>query len=246
MKTNYALEQYESPKQDVNVFNCFTRLVAAGSQLLVALKYQWYKFTNGSASAIKLGVLAIGVLAFLKYNSSASYRDPYAISSSQNALLGFSLAPAEPKTLRDAQVMNYVERYKKIAIEESRRYGIPASISMAQGIVESRCGESTLAEKNNNHFGIKCFSHNCSKGHCSNFTDDSHKDFFRKFDSAWESWREHSKLLALPRYKKLRAYGNDYESWAKGLSKLGYATDDTYAEKLIEVIEKYNLNKLDD
>ena len=91
------------------------------------------------------------------------------------------------------------------------KYGIPASISLAQGLIESRAGSSKLAVNNNNHFGIKCFSRHCRKGHCTNFTDDTHKDFFRKFPSPWESWRAHSQLLSSGRYTKLRKNGRSEE-----------------------------------
>ncbi len=246
MKTNYAIDHYEAPKQSVSIFDYVGRVVGGCSQFLVALKYQWYKLSQGVAGLIKVGAVVLLGFVVLKGSGMLRSRNSYFDNGTENALLGFSLAPAEPSSLRDEQVKRYVERYAKIAIEESKQFGVPASISMAQGIIESRCGESSLAEKNNNHFGIKCFSKNCSKGHCSNFTDDSHKDFFRKYGSAWESWREHSKFLSQNRYKSLRAYGNDYENWAKGLSRLGYATDKTYADKLIEVIEQYHLNDLDD
>jgi flagellum-specific peptidoglycan hydrolase FlgJ len=112
-------------------------------------------------------------------------------------------------------------------------------------LVESRAGTSRLAKNNNNHFGIKCFSKRCAKGHCTNATDDHHKDFFRKYKSAWESWREHSQLLAGGHYSRLQKCGSDYRQWAYGLKSLGYATDKTYAEKLIGMIERYELYKYD-
>lgn len=141
---------------------------------------------------------------------------------------------------------NYIERFYKTAQQEQKKYGIPASITLAQGILESGNGTSTLAEENNNHFGIKCFSHNCAKGHCRNFTDDSHKDFFRNFPNAWDSYRAHSEFLKQPRYRKLfKLNKKDYKGWAKGLKKCGYATEKYYAEKLIELIETNNLQKYD-
>jgi flagellum-specific peptidoglycan hydrolase FlgJ len=143
------------------------------------------------------------------------------------------------------QSQAYIQRYSKIAMGEMNQFGIPASISLAQGLVESRAGTSKLAVSNNNHFGMKCFSKKCPKGHCSNFTDDSHKDFFRKFPNAWESWRAHSQLLASGRYTKLKRYGRDYRAWAYGLKVAGYATDKTYAEQLIGIIERYDLQKYD-
>ena len=94
----------------------------------------------------------------------------------------------------------YVMKFYKTAIAEHKKYGIPASITLAQGLIESRGGNSKLAVRNNNHFGVKCFSKKCSKGHCTNHFDDNHKDFFRKYNSVWESFRDHSKVLQKERY----------------------------------------------
>ncbi|MBC7774021.1 MAG: glucosaminidase domain-containing protein [Phycisphaerae bacterium] len=154
-------------------------------------------------------------------------------------------APLAADELLREQSLDYIERYSKIAIGEMQQFGIPASISLAQGLIESRAGTSKLAVSNNNHFGMKCFSRHCKKGHCSNFTDDTHKDFFRKFPNAWESWRAHSQLLASGRYNKLKRHGRDYRAWAYGLKSVGYATDRTYAEKLIGIIDRYDLHKYD-
>ncbi len=139
----------------------------------------------------------------------------------------------------------YVKRFAEVAKSEMKRYGIPASITLAQGLIESNAGGSRLSRENNNHFGMKCFSKACKKGHCSNFTDDSHKDFFRKYPTAWESYRAHSLLLQGKRYIGLRQFGKDYKKWAQGLKKAGYATDPRYAEKLIHIIEELNLNRYD-
>jgi flagellum-specific peptidoglycan hydrolase FlgJ len=154
-------------------------------------------------------------------------------------------APVAADDLFKQQAIDYIGRYHKIAREEMAKFGIPASISLAQGLIESRAGTSKLAVSNNNHFGMKCFARNCKKGHCSNHTDDTHKDFFRKFASPWESWRAHSQLLASGRYTKLKRNGRDYRAWAYGLKSVGYATDRTYAEKLIGIIERYDLHQYD-
>ena len=142
----------------------------------------------------------------------------------------------------------YVERFANVAQVEMKKYGIPASIKLAQGLIETNAGESRLSTKNNNHFGMKCFSKKCKKGHCSNFTDDSHKDFFRTYKSAWASYRSHSKMLVSnKRYKKLfKLEITDYQGWAKGLYKAGYATDKRYAEKLISIIKELNLQQYDE
>ena len=140
----------------------------------------------------------------------------------------------------------YVKRFSDIAVVEMKKYGIPASITLAQGLLESDAGGSRLAKKNNNHFGIKCFSKKCGKGHCSNFTDDTHKDFFRKYKSVWQSYRAHSLFLQGKRYAHLKKLGTkDYKGWAYGLLKAGYATDKRYAEKLIKIIEVMKLDEYD-
>jgi flagellum-specific peptidoglycan hydrolase FlgJ len=160
-----------------------------------------------------------------------------------------SLLPAaEGVTVREekkGETEQYIERFKKVALKEEEKFGIPACITLAQGILESNTGASRLVQEANNHFGIKCFSRHCKKGHCINFSDDSHKDFFLVFPTAWESYRAHSKLLSQGRYKQLKKIGReDYISWAEGLYNAGYATDKKYAEKLIAVIVRYKLNEI--
>jgi flagellum-specific peptidoglycan hydrolase FlgJ len=143
-------------------------------------------------------------------------------------------------------VYRYVKRYADVAVAEMEKYGIPASITLAQGLLESDAGESRLARTNNNHFGLKCFSKNCQRGHCANFTDDSHKDFFRKHSNVWESYRAHSTFLQRKRYAHLQKLGRtNYVDWAHGLKEAGYATDKKYANKLIKIIETLNLDKYD-
>ena len=154
-------------------------------------------------------------------------------------------SPVGAASLRGDQTQAYIQKFGPIAREEMMKFGVPASISLAQGLIESRAGTSKLAVGNNNHFGMKCFSRNCKKGHCSNFTDDSHKDFFLKFNDPKLSWRAHSKLISTGRYAKLKKYGRDYRKWAWGLKSVGYATDRTYAQKIIGMIERYNLNRFD-
>jgi len=140
----------------------------------------------------------------------------------------------------------YVDRFSAVAVSEMKKYGIPASITLAQGVVETNSGASTLASKHNNHFGIKCFSKKCGKGHCVNFTDNTHKDFFVRYESAWASYRAHSEFLNGKRYRHLQNMGSDYKAWAKGLKEAGYATDPSYDIKLIRTIEDLELYKYDE
>lgn len=178
---------------------------------------------------------------------------PPAVEVTLNQVTTESESPAKTELFADEpgdddevrKVKSYIRRFKVVALQEKKKYGIPASVKMAQAILESNAGRSKLSNSTNNHFGIKCFSRTCKKGHCSNFGDDTHKDFFRKYDSAWESWRAHSKLIANGKYKTLLKHGDDYRSWAHGLKKLGYATAKHYDQTLINLIEKYQLYKLD-
>ena len=154
--------------------------------------------------------------------------------------------PSMPTPAATKSVEEYIARYAKTARQEQEQFGIPASISLAQGILESRYGTSTLARIANNHFGIKCHSRKCKRGHCVNQSDDTHKDFFRKFRSPWESWRAHSHILKQTRYtSNLKTYGHEYKGWAKALKAGGYATDPQYATTLITVIERHQLYKYD-
>lgn len=184
-----------------------------------------------------------------KISKEKTYTDKHSKDYATQASLGTvvnDLSPAAPEDLRESQVRSYIEHFSNTAVAEMDQFGIPASISMAQAIIESRSGTSVLAVKNNNHFGIKCFSRSCPEGHCSNFTDDHHKDFFRKYGGAMDSWREHSHFLMKNSYRKLLKFGKDYRAWARGLREYGYATDATYDKKLISIIEKYELSRLDD
>ncbi len=142
----------------------------------------------------------------------------------------------------------YIHRFSDVAKVEMEKFGIPASIKLAQALLESQAGKSPLAVRHNNHFGIKCFSRNCRKGHCSNFQDDSHKDFFRIYGTAWESFRAHSLMLKQnERYQNLFRHSRaDYRAWANGLAGAGYATDPDYAQKLIRLIERHGLDRYDE
>lgn len=141
-------------------------------------------------------------------------------------------------------MLAYVEKYAPAAIRAMNNYGIPASITLAQGLLESNAGESKLALESNNHFGIKC-RRKCKGCTCRNYTDDDVYDMFRVFESAWESYEEHSVLLTSSRYEHLQKYGKDFKSWAYGLKRAGYATDKTYGQKLIRLIKNLDLDRYD-
>ncbi|MFH6969269.1 glucosaminidase domain-containing protein [Flavobacterium sp. FlaQc-28] len=142
-------------------------------------------------------------------------------------------------------INNYVLQYKDIAIGNMKTYGIPASIILAQGILESGAGRGDLALEANNHFGIKC--HKDWLGESVRHDDDSAQECFRKYPEPAESYRDHALfLVGKKRYESLFTYEkDDYKAWAKGLRACGYATDPKYPDKLISYIERYNLHQYD-
>tara|TARA_R110001632_G_scaffold39207_3_gene98217 strand:+ start:593 stop:1429 length:837 start_codon:yes stop_codon:yes gene_type:complete len=141
-------------------------------------------------------------------------------------------------------VSAYVDQYAEIAKEEMLQYGIPASITLAQGILESGAGNGELVQKANNHFGIKCHDW---KGATVFHDDDEEGECFRKYSLAKFSYRDHSLFLSnRKRYTDLfKLPKDDYKSWAKGLKAAGYATDKKYPAKLISLIERYQLYRFD-
>jgi LysM repeat protein len=143
-------------------------------------------------------------------------------------------------------ILEYIETYAPIAIREMNRTGFPASIKIAQGIHESGAGKSMLVKKSNNHFGLKCKS-NWTGGKVYH-DDDERGECFRQYEQAEESYEDHSNYLkSQERYASLFELDpNDYESWAWGLKKAGYATSPVYAQTLIKYIETYQLNVLND
>lgn len=141
-------------------------------------------------------------------------------------------------------VAAYIDRFKAIAIQEMNLYGIPASITLAQGLFESGNGNGDLAKIANNHFGIKCTSDWKGKSYYKD--DDQVNDCFRVYDRPEDSYRDHSEFLKRKRYAPLFELDkNDYQGWANGLKTAGYATNPKYPQLLIGVIEKYHLDQYD-
>ena len=138
----------------------------------------------------------------------------------------------------------YINQYRDLAIEQMLKFKIPASITLAQGLLESGAGYSELATKGNNHFGIKCHGWTGRKTY---HDDDEAQECFRAYNNVYESYEDHSLLLSRqPRYRSLFSLdGDDYKGWAHGLKKCGYATSPTYAQKLIGIIELYKLQQYD-
>lgn len=269
-KTTAPGRFFQEPPEDLPLRMLFRQILQRFRRNWVALCFQANRYTGGvfrRQTNLKLATLVVAgyILLFsdqeywiFSQNPVSTSYEGVPVETSLDVPEEYAERPVskskKPKSeaaplgvydLRDDQTQAYIERFSKIAITEMKKFGIPASISLAQGLVESRFGTSKLAKRNNNHFGIKCFSKKCRQGHCTNFSDDHHKDFFRNFTNPWESWRAHSQMLANGRYTRLKKHGRDYRKWAQGLEQLGYATDRSYAEKLIGVIEKYDLHRYD-
>lgn len=154
------------------------------------------------------------------------------------------VATSNVKTYAE-EIQIYVDNFKEIAQNNMKVHGIPASITLAQGILESGAGKGKLAQSANNHFGIKC--HTGWTGESVKHDDDAAQECFRKYEHPSESYRDHSLFLtSRTRYSNLfKLDKGDYESWAKGLKAAGYATDVKYPDKLIGLIERFELYKYD-
>lgn len=163
----------------------------------------------------------------------------------KNIIVILSMFLAIVNGQKQSKVQAYINQWDDIAVREMKQYGIPASITLAQGILESGYGQSKLARKANNHFGIKCGSD--WKGASIKKDDDRKNECFRKYKKAEDSYRDHSLFLyERARYDFLFEYKiTDYKKWARGLKKAGYATDPSYPKRLINLIEKYELYKYD-
>ena len=159
-------------------------------------------------------------------------------------LLISALGSASAQLKKNKAYTDYFNQWAEVAMQQMIQYRIPASITLAQGVLESGAGKSELALRANNHFGIKC---NGWTGRRSYHDDDERGECFRAYDNAYQSYVDHSVFLSTSqRYRRLfDLKRTDYKGWAKGLKACGYATSPTYATKLIEIIETYQLHQYD-
>ena len=160
-------------------------------------------------------------------------------------LLAGAAMVSVPAQRRSKAYEDYIRKYRKIAVDEMKRYHVPASITLAQGLLESGAGKSQLARKSNNHFGIKCGKY--WEGRTVRANDDAPNECFRAYRHPKDSYRDHSKFLrGGTRYASLfKLKITDYKGWARGLKRCGYATSPTYANQLINIIELYKLHHYD-
>ena len=210
-----------------------------------ATGYRWFQlFAEKKRGAFTKMILYFIIIVFhigcktLTFKSSKKEKKMEVASNEVNTGKVFTFS-------NDQKIDKYLSEFAPIAIEEMKKYKIPASITLAQGLLESGYGEGRLAIRGNNHFGIKC--HKEWDGKKIYHDDDKKGECFRKYKDPKESYRDHSLFLATrPRYAFLFDYNiNNYKQWAFGLKKAGYATDKKYPIKLINLIERLGLNRFD-
>jgi uncharacterized FlgJ-related protein len=185
------------------------------------------------------------LIAVLLFTSCSAHKS--VISSSKARKNNKSIQKRNREAIaahKDLTSLEYIERFKAIAIQEMNSYGIPASITLAQGLFESGSGNSELAKVANNHFGIKCGSTWAGESYYKN--DDNENDCFRVYNNPEESFRDHSEFLKKKNYARLFELDkNDFNGWAYGLKACGYATNPKYPQLLLNIINKYQLNQYD-
>jgi LysM repeat protein len=185
------------------------------------------------------------LIAVLLFTSCSAHKG--AISSSKASKNNKAIQKRNKASIaqhKDFTSLEYIERFKDIAIQEMNSYGIPASITLAQGLFESGSGNSELAKVANNHFGIKCGSTWQGESYYKN--DDNVNDCFRVYNNPEESFRDHSEFLKKKNYARLFELDkNDFNGWAYGLKACGYATNPKYPQLLLNIITKYQLDQYD-
>jgi flagellum-specific peptidoglycan hydrolase FlgJ len=178
-------------------------------------------------------------------SNSVAVQTPHHSGPAKNPGAEFDLVATSTVRTYEEEIKLYVTNFNEIAKQNMKLHGVPASITLAQGILESGAGKGKLALSANNHFGIKC--HKGWTGDSVKHDDDAEQECFRKYEQPQESYKDHSLFLtSRPRYASLfKLDKGDYQSWAKGLKAAGYATDVKYPDKLIGLIERFELYKFD-
>lgn len=230
------------------------KIIAGINKMFIFIKYQFFKhtfglFENTRISWFKVGLVALILFIFIKkdFQFSFNMKNPATTNTEQmedgkvvktvqqqelgigNSIALLSGTNEEEITLldelNDEKVTAYIQRFSHVAIGEMEKYDIPASIKMAQGILESQAGEIPKNIQQYNHFGKPVLGQN--------------------YNNDWENWRIHSLFLSKTKFRELKKHGNDYKKWAKGLEELGYSSNKEYARQLVMIVEKYNLVQLD-
>jgi hypothetical protein len=231
---------------DITLEWILKKLFAGLQKQFIAVKFQFHRLTSGVFSQMRFPWFKIGfvlvvffILAKKDIQFSVNMQAPLSGVINDERGEDERMSFVQPVTMKGAssssipsvqeldeeRVASYVKRFSRVAISEMEKFGIPASIKMAQGILESWSGTHPQAKQSNNHFGSPLAGHN--------------------FNSAWENWRAHSELIR-QHVQDFSSLGNDYHKWASVLSEMGYSKDPAYAEELVKVIQKFRLNQLDE
>lgn len=259
MKQNNKLEPYiqnkgiikrlEILKQKTpSLFNITQALIVGIGKPVMAMRAGFYKATGGffahsNIPWFKIIVIltAAYVLTYKNLNLNFNLNSPQAAGPDFTTMsVANSLSPVGAATFDDDANKLYIKRFHDIAVQEMNAYGIPVSIKLGQALLESQAGKSTNAQSLNNHFNLRCGE--LQTGFCT----ETPNGMFNEFESPWQGWRAHSEYITSGSYVNLKqTAGLDYKIWAAGLNTLGYNPDRRYAEKLIGIIEYYDLQSLD-
>jgi hypothetical protein len=259
MKQNNKLEPYVQNKGIIkrleilqqktpSLFNIMQGLIIGIGKPVMAARAGFYRATGGVFANYKvpwfkvlLILSAAYILMYKNLNFNFNLNSPQVTVPNTNSMsVAQNFSSTAAFVFDDDANMAYIKQYKDIAIAEYERFGIPTSINLSQALLESNAGKSTNAKALNNHFNLKCGE--LLVGYCT----ETPNGMFNEFVSQWEGWRVHSEFITTGNYANLKqSAGNDYKKWAKGLKQLGYNPDRQYAEKLITIIERYNLHSLD-
>ena len=222
------------------------QLMVSGKAFLTTRPFPWFR----------VGLVVLFAYVFFKKDlqfnvnmggDSGVLSEESTTSSSKLMMGGFAKAAnytdkkVASTSLNDADVARYIKRFRKVAIVEMNKFGVPASIKMGQAIIASHAGKNSLAGQFNNHFALTCNGGT----NCEDFQVGNQTAMVKTYASAWESWRNHSQLLSSESYAHLKEHGKAYKKWAKGLEQAGYGNANNYSQQLIQVIERYDLNHLD-
>ncbi len=246
VKRRLEIMESKSP----SLFRIVQAVVVGVGKPIMAVRAGFYKatggfFANSRIPWFKVIVILAGayVLMYKNVNLNFNLNSPppqNEIPDYTSMSVANSLSPIVSATFDDEANKAYIEEYKAIALQEMKVFGIPASIKLGQALLESEAGQSMNAISLNNHFNLRCGE--LQTGYCTEMPS----GMFNEFGSVYDGWRAHSKYLVTNDYANLRkAAGNDYKIWAAGLKTLGYSAERDYAEKLIGIIEYYNLQELD-
>ncbi len=247
-------ERYYLSFEEITLSVILKKILFEFKKMLISLKARFPHSPIGIFKDMRLPWLKIGLLLFIVFimmkkdfqfsihmqaptNAAADDKEKRASSFAAQDQMNLgalpvhedknkAFIPASLKQLDENDTKAYIKRFSKVAVAEMKKYGIPASVKMAQALIESWAGNNPYTKKSNNHFGVPMS--------------------ITTYDSAWENWRAHSLFMQNdPTFKKAFKNGFDYKKWAKDLKKYNYSKDKKYDDKLIEVIEKYKLNLLD-